>query len=91
MTLTSLATAVVVGVALGVAGALAGRRVPFWLPPAVGVGAAVFATTIARIAADLPSGFSPAELALQVIFAAGGVAVVVATADRRTSEKEGLR
>jgi len=91
MTVTSLATAVVVGVALGIAGALVRRSVPFWLPAAVGVGAAVFATVVARIAADLPSGFSPAELGLQVVFAAGGVAVVVATADRRTPEKEGLR
>lgn len=94
MTVTSLVAAVVIGAALGLAGHLltrADRRVPFWLPPTVGVGAAVFATTVVRIAADLPPGVSPTELGLQVLFGAAGVAAVVATADRRTPEKEGLR
>ncbi|WP_250005626.1 GlsB/YeaQ/YmgE family stress response membrane protein [Actinoplanes sp. M2I2] len=94
MTVTSLVTAVVIGGALGVAGHLltkADRRVPFWLPPTVGVGAAVFATTVARIAADLPTGLSLAELTLQVVFGGAGVAAVVTTGDRRTPEKEGLR
>ena len=94
MTVTSLVTAVLVGGALGVAGHLltrAGRRVPFWLPPTVGVGMAVFATTVARIAADLPSGFSLTEVGLQVFFAGAGVAAVVTTADRRTPKKEGIR
>ncbi|WP_250031124.1 hypothetical protein [Paractinoplanes maris] len=94
MTVTSLVTAVVVGGLLGLAGHLltrAERRVPFWLPPTVGVGAAVFATTVARIAADLPSGLSLTELGLQVVSGGAGVAAVVITADRRTSEKEGFR
>ena len=94
MTVTSLVTAVAVGVALGVLGCLAvpaGRRVPFWLPPAVAVGAAVFATTVARTAADLPPGFSLTELGLQVGSGAAVVAAVLATADRRAPEKESLR
>ncbi|MCO8270510.1 hypothetical protein M1L60_07860 [Actinoplanes sp. TRM 88003] len=94
MTVTSLVTAVLVGGALGIAGHLltrAGRRVPFWLPPTVGVGMAVFATTVTRIAADLPPGFSLTELGLQVLFGGAGVAAVVTTADRRTPEKEGIR
>jgi len=94
MTVTGLVTAVLVGGVLGVAGHLltrAGRRVPFWLPPTAGVGMAVFATTVARITADVPSGFSPAELGLQVLFGGAGVAAVVTTADRRTPEKEGIR
>ncbi|GID32824.1 GlsB/YeaQ/YmgE family stress response membrane protein [Paractinoplanes brasiliensis] len=84
MTVTSLVTAVAVGVALGVAGSLVRRGVPFWLPLAAGVGAAVFATTVVRIAADLPSGFSLTELGLQVLLAAAAVAAVVATAEHRS-------
>ncbi|MBU2664162.1 hypothetical protein KOI35_11725 [Actinoplanes bogorensis] len=84
MTVTSLVTAVAVGAALGVAGWTARRGVPFWLPPAAGVGAAVFATVITRIVADLRSGFSVTELVLQVFFAGAAVTAVVATADRRT-------
>ncbi|MBL7259742.1 hypothetical protein [Paractinoplanes lichenicola] len=92
MTVTSLVTAVAVGAALGVAGWAVRRAVPFWLPPAAGVGAAVFATTIARIAADLPTGFSLTELGLQVFFAAAAVTAVVATADRHSpAHKGGLR
>jgi hypothetical protein len=92
MTVTSLVTAVAVGAVLGVAGWVVRRGVPFWLPPAAGVGAAVFATTIARIAADLPAGFSLTELGLQVFFAASAVTAVVATADRRSpAPKGGLR
>ena len=104
MTVTALVTAVVVGLVLGIAGCLAvpaGRRVPFWLPPTVAVGATVFATTIVRIVADLPSGFSLTDVGLQVVLGAAAVAAVVATADRRTPdrtvpgprspEKEGLR
>ncbi|MEU8817142.1 GlsB/YeaQ/YmgE family stress response membrane protein [Actinoplanes sp. NPDC048796] len=88
MTVSSLVTALLVGAALG-AGARwlvpATRGVPFWVPLAVAVGAAVFATVVARFAGVDTSGVAPVEIFLQVVLAATGVALVAATADRRYS------
>ncbi|SNY55297.1 GlsB/YeaQ/YmgE family stress response membrane protein [Paractinoplanes atraurantiacus] len=85
MTVSSLVTALLVGAALG-AGARwlvpATRGVPFWVPVAVAVGAAVLATVVARFAGVDTSGVSAVEVFLQVVFAAAGVALVAGTADR---------
>lgn len=86
MTGTSLVTAVTVGL---VVGALARwlvpacRGVPFWLPLAVGVGAAVLGTVTARLAGVDTSQVSPVELVLQVTLASLGVGAVAVTADRQ--------
>ncbi|XVU20871.1 GlsB/YeaQ/YmgE family stress response membrane protein [Actinoplanes sp. CA-054009] len=88
MTVSSLVTALLVGAALG-AGARwllpATRGVPFWVPLAVAVGAAVLATVVARFAGVDTSGVAPVEVILQVVFAAAGIALVAGTADRRYS------
>jgi hypothetical protein len=85
MTAQSLFIAVAVGVVTGVAGRLlAGRSrsVPVWLPIAAGVAAAVLATVLAWMSDALRPGLSDLAILLQVLFAAAGVAIVVATADR---------
>jgi hypothetical protein len=88
MTATSLVSAVAIGLVLG----LLTRRlvpscrgVPFWLPPAVGVGAAVLGTVIARLAGVDTSQVSPVELVLQVGAAGLALGAVAATADRQPS------
>lgn len=86
MTATSLISAVTVGLVLGF---LARRFVrachalPFWLPMAVGVGAAVLGTVTARLAGVDTSQVSPVEVVIQVALAGSGIGVVAATADRR--------
>ncbi|WP_127507812.1 GlsB/YeaQ/YmgE family stress response membrane protein [Actinoplanes solisilvae] len=85
MTLSSLVTALAVGTVLGLGGRWivpAGRVVPVWVTLAVGIGAAVLATVVARLAGVYNPGVSLVEVVLQVIFAASGVALVAATADR---------
>jgi uncharacterized membrane protein YeaQ/YmgE (transglycosylase-associated protein family) len=85
MTATSLISAVTVGVVLGLLARWlvpACRRVPFWLPPAVGVGAAVLGTVTARLAGVDNSQVSLIELILQVGAAGLGLSAVAATADR---------
>jgi hypothetical protein len=85
MTANSLFIAVAVGVVTGVVGRLlAGRSrsVPVWLPIAAGVAAAVLATVLAWMSDAIRPGLSDLAVVLQVLFAAAGVAVVVATADR---------
>ncbi|WP_127506240.1 GlsB/YeaQ/YmgE family stress response membrane protein [Actinoplanes solisilvae] len=94
MTLSSLVTALAVGVVLGLAGRSlvpAGRVVPFWVPVAVSVGAAVLATVVARLAGVDTAGVTAVEVVLQVIFASVGVALVAATADRSHSTVRGSR
>ncbi|GIF01257.1 GlsB/YeaQ/YmgE family stress response membrane protein [Paractinoplanes rishiriensis] len=86
MTITHLIAAVAVGTAVGIAGRLImppRRRVPVWLPVAVGIGAALLGTVVARLADSDSSGFSIAELTTQLTFAALGIAWVAATADRQ--------
>jgi hypothetical protein len=85
MTVSSLITALAVGAVLGLCGrwiAPAGCIVPFWLPLAVGIGFAVLATVVARLAGIDSSSVTPVEVILQVVFAASAVAVVARTADR---------
>lgn len=86
MTGTSLIAAVTVGL---VVGALVGwlvpacRGVPFWLPLAVGVGAALLGTVAARLAGVDTSQVSPVELVLQFVLAGVGVGAVALTSDRQ--------
>jgi hypothetical protein len=89
MTISSLLTALAAGVALGLAGRFlvpAGRGVPFWVPLAVGIGAALLGTITARLAGVDTSGVSAVEVLLQAVFAGVAVALVAATADRRPSD-----
>lgn len=86
MTAASLGMAVTVGLVLGLlVGWLvpACRAVPFWLPVAVGVGAAIFGTVAARLARVDTSWLSPVELALQVLLAGLGLAAVAVTVERK--------
>lgn len=90
MTGTSLVSAVTVGLILGVLTRLlvpACRGVPFWLPLAVGVGAAVLGTVTARLAGVESSQVSLVELILQVAAAGLGLGAVAATADRQPSTR----
>ncbi|GAA3347082.1 hypothetical protein GCM10020358_60530 [Amorphoplanes nipponensis] len=86
MTATSLLSAVLIGLVLGASAGRfvpACRSVPFWLPVAVGVGAAVLGTVVARLAGVDDSRVSPVELALQVSLAGLSMIVVALTADPR--------
>ncbi|MCO8277653.1 GlsB/YeaQ/YmgE family stress response membrane protein [Actinoplanes sp. TRM 88003] len=89
MTVSSLFTAVAVGIVVGLGGRWivpAGRTVPFWLPLSVAVGAAVFATVIARALGVDASQVSAVEVVMQVAFAISGVALVATTADQRRDD-----
>ncbi|MDG4831729.1 GlsB/YeaQ/YmgE family stress response membrane protein [Solwaraspora sp. WMMD1047] len=86
MTETSLVTAVTVGLVLGVLARWlvpASRGVPFWLTPAVGLGAAMLGTVSARLAGVNTAQVSRVELILQVVLAGLGIAAVTVTADRQ--------
>jgi uncharacterized membrane protein YeaQ/YmgE (transglycosylase-associated protein family) len=92
MTATSLISAVSVGLVLGILARWlvpACRNVPFWLPMAVGVGAALLGTVAARLAGINTSQVSPVELVLQVTLAGFGLGAVAATADRRPAGRYG--
>jgi len=83
---TSLITAVTVGLVLGTLVRWlvpTCRGVPFWLPLAVGVGAAIFGTVTARLAGVDISQVSPVELFLQVALACLGLGAVALTAERK--------
>jgi uncharacterized membrane protein YeaQ/YmgE (transglycosylase-associated protein family) len=83
---TSLITAVTVGLVVGVLVRWlvpACRSVPFWLPMAVGIGAAILGTVVARLAGVDDSQVSLIELVLQVALAGLGVGAVALTADRQ--------
>jgi hypothetical protein len=89
VTLTSLLTALGVGVLIGLGGRLllpARRGVPFWVPLAVGVTASLLGTVTARLAGVVDPAVSDVELLLQGLFAGAAVALVAATADRRSGE-----
>lgn len=90
MTVSSLVIAVAVGTLVGLIGRWllpADRRLPFWVPLAVAVGAAVLGTVIGRFAGIDDTGVSPVEVVLQILFAAVAVSLVVATADRRPPDR----
>jgi uncharacterized membrane protein (UPF0136 family) len=85
MTAFSLIIAVTVGLVIGVAGRLVacrGRSAPWWLPVSAAVAAAVLATVAVRMANTDHTAPTLLEVALQLLFAVVGVAVVAATADR---------
>jgi uncharacterized membrane protein YeaQ/YmgE (transglycosylase-associated protein family) len=87
MTATSLISAVTIGLILGILARRllpACRGVPFWLPPAVGVGAAVLATVTARFAGVDTTQVSPVEVILQISTAGLALGAVAATADRQS-------
>jgi hypothetical protein len=93
VTLTSLLTALGVGVLIGLGGRMlvpAGRGVPFWVPLAVGVTASLLGTVTARLAGVADPVVSDVELVLQGLFAGAAVALVAAT-DRRSGEPGGHR
>ncbi|GAB7044700.1 MULTISPECIES: GlsB/YeaQ/YmgE family stress response membrane protein [Catenuloplanes] len=85
MTISSLVTAIVLGAFFGLSGyrlVPADRQVPFWLPLAAGIGAAVLGTIAARLGGVATPGVSPIEILLQAVLAGLGVAGVILTADR---------
>ncbi|MEU4214146.1 GlsB/YeaQ/YmgE family stress response membrane protein [Actinoplanes sp. NPDC026623] len=86
MTPSSLVTALVVGLVLGLSARWivpTQRDVPFWVPLAVAIGAAMFGTVVGRFAGFGTDGLTATEVILQVIFAATAVVLVAITADRR--------
>src|SRR5688500_7934544 len=69
MTETSLLAALATGLLIGIVGYRVGRNtrlVPIWLPPAVGIGAALLATVVARRAGIDSLRVSPVEVGLQL-------------------------
>ncbi|MEV0733292.1 MULTISPECIES: GlsB/YeaQ/YmgE family stress response membrane protein [Polymorphospora] len=81
MTVTGIITALIVGLIIGALGRLVvpGRQnIPIWLTMLIGVGAALLGTVIARAAgiATSTAGIDWAELLIQVVLAAIGVALV---------------
>ncbi|MEV6305395.1 GlsB/YeaQ/YmgE family stress response membrane protein [Actinoplanes sp. NPDC051861] len=84
MTAGSIAAGVAVGLLAGLAGHLVARRrgLPFWLAPSVGVGAALLATIVIRLANPGRPGLSTTDVLLQVLFATAAVGLVTATAGR---------
>jgi uncharacterized membrane protein YeaQ/YmgE (transglycosylase-associated protein family) len=89
MTISSLVAALSVGAVIGVCARWfvpSGRGIPFWVPLGVAIGAAVLGSVIARLAGVGGSAVSVVEVVLQVTFATAGVALVIATADRRPSD-----
>lgn len=86
MTVTGIITAIIVGLVIGALGRLVvpGRQnISILLTMAIGVVAALLGTVIARLDGIDTSGFSFIELLIQVLLAAGGVALVAGTAVRR--------
>ena len=88
MTITGIITAIVVGAIIGALARLVlpGRQnIPIWLTIVVGIVAAVIGTFLAR-AFGIPtatSGIDWLELAVQLVVAVIGVAVVVGVYSRR--------
>lgn len=91
MSVMHLVAAVAVGVGVGFIGHLvmpAGRRVPFWVPIAAAVGAALLATITAHMADSDPTGVSTTDIVMQVVFASLTITLVAATADRRPARRD---
>ncbi|MFI6824243.1 GlsB/YeaQ/YmgE family stress response membrane protein [Micromonospora sp. NPDC050187] len=87
MEVTGFFTALIIGLIIGALGRLVvpGRQsIPIWLTLLIGVIAAVLGTLVAgALGVDDTRGIDWIELALQVAFAAVGVAVVAGTYGRR--------
>jgi uncharacterized membrane protein YeaQ/YmgE (transglycosylase-associated protein family) len=87
MEISGFFTALLIGIVIGALGRLVlpGRqRIGFWLTLAVGIVAALVGTLVAGLFnVDDTPGIDWIELALQVAFAAGGVALVEGIRGRR--------
>lgn len=88
LTVMGIITALIVGLIVGALGRLVvpGRQnIPLWLTMLIGVGAALLGTVLARAAgiATETSGIDWAELLVQVVLAAIGVALVAGVGGRR--------
>ncbi|WP_199516636.1 GlsB/YeaQ/YmgE family stress response membrane protein [Nucisporomicrobium flavum] len=89
MTTSSLVTALVVGLILGLSARWivpTQRDIPFWVPLAVAVGAAMFGTVMGRFAGIGTDGVTATEVMLQVISATTAVVLVAISADRRPQD-----
>lgn len=88
LTVMGIITALIVGLIVGALGRLVvpGRQnIPLWLTMLIGVGAALLGTVLARAAgiATQTAGIDWAELLVQVVLAAIGVALVAGVGGRR--------
>jgi len=89
MTISSLVAALTVGAVIGMCSRWflpSSHGMPFWVPLAVAVCAALLGSVTAGLAGVGDSGLSVVELVLQVSFAIAGVVLVAVTADRRPSD-----
>jgi hypothetical protein len=90
MTISSLVTAIVLGALFGLGGhrlVPADRRVPFWVPLAAGIGAAVLGTIAARLGGVATPNVSLIEIVVQAVLAGLGVTGVILTADRHPTHR----
>lgn len=91
MTAPSLLTALAVGLLVGIVGLCVGHTthlMSVWLPPSVGIGAALLGTIAARLAGVDSPRVTPVEIGLQIALATITVAAVITTTDRRpTSDR----
>jgi uncharacterized membrane protein YeaQ/YmgE (transglycosylase-associated protein family) len=91
MEISGIFTALIIGIVIGVLGRLVvpGRqRIGFLLTLIVGIGAALLGTLVAGLVdVDETPGIDWIELALQVGFAAGGVAILDGVLARRRVSK----
>ena len=87
MTVTSIITALIVGLIIGALGRLVvpgKQNIPIWLTMVIGVVAALLGTVLARaFGVDSTGGIDWIELLFQVLLAAVGVALVVGLMGRR--------
>lgn len=88
MTVTGIITAIVVGLIIGALGRLVlpgKQNVPLWLTIVVGIVAAILGTVLARAMGVADTrGVDWIELLMQVLFAAGGIAIVAGATGRRS-------
>ncbi|MGC4763793.1 GlsB/YeaQ/YmgE family stress response membrane protein [Micromonospora sp. DT46] len=87
MEVTGFFTAIIIGLIIGALGRLVvpgKQNIPIWLTLLIGVVAAVLGTLVAgALGVDDTRGIDWIELALQVVFAAIGVAVAAGAYGRR--------
>ncbi|MEH0971460.1 GlsB/YeaQ/YmgE family stress response membrane protein [Micromonospora sp. CPCC 205546] len=87
MEVTGFFTAIIIGLIIGALGRLVvpGKQsIPIWLTLLIGVVAAILGTLVAgALGVDDTRGIDWIELAIQVVFAAIGVAVVAGAYGRR--------
>lgn len=88
LTVAGIVSALIVGLIIGALGRLVvpGRQnIPLWLTVLIGIGAALLGTILARAVgiATRTAGIDWAELLVQVVLAAVGVALVAGVGGRR--------